>query len=91
VLSACETGLGDLRSSEGVFGLKRAFRAAGAATVVMSLWKVPDRETQEMMELFYANWLDRGMRKADAFNAAQREMARRGDPYLWAGFVLVGE
>jgi CHAT domain-containing protein/tetratricopeptide (TPR) repeat protein len=91
VLSACETGLGDLRSSEGVFGLKRAFRAAGAATVVMSLWKVPDGETQEMMALFYANWLDRGMRKADAFNAAQREMAQRSDPYFWAGFVLVGE
>ena len=91
VLSACETGLGELRQGEGVFGMKRAFRAAGAATVVMSLWKVPDEATQRLMELFYTNWLDKRMAKADAFIAAQRTMAATDGPYYWAGFVLVGE
>ncbi|MBS1910891.1 MAG: CHAT domain-containing protein [Bacteroidetes bacterium] len=92
VLSACETGLGDIMVGEGVFGLKRAFRAAGARAVMMSLWKVPDKQTAELMRLFYANWLDRGMTKPAALVAAQREMAGKyGDPYYWAAFVLVGE
>ncbi|MBS1910890.1 MAG: CHAT domain-containing protein [Bacteroidetes bacterium] len=91
-LSACETGLGDILGGEGVFGLARAFRAAGARAVMMSLWKVPDKQTQELMELFYTNWLDRHMSKPEALNAAQREMAKRyDDPYYWGAFVLVGE
>lgn len=92
VLSACETGLGDVVGNEGVFGLARAFRAAGAKAVMISLWKVPDRQTQELMILFYTNWLDNGMSKPEALNAAQREMAKRyDDPYYWGAFVLVGE
>lgn len=98
VLSACETGLGEIRNGEGVFGLKRAFRAAGAATVIMSLWKVPDDQTRRLMEYFYTNWLEKNMTKADALITAQRTMAHENmtgqettDPYDWGAFVLVGE
>ncbi len=91
VLSACETGLGEIMAGEGVFGLRRAFRAAGAKAVIMSLWQVPDGRTQELMKLFYEYWLDRKMGKAEALNAAQRAMAERYDSYDWGAFVLVGE
>jgi hypothetical protein len=92
VLSACDTGLGDVRGGEGVFGLQRAFIAAGAEAVLMSLWKVPDEHTLELMGLFYDKWLG-GKSKRDAFAFAQQAMRKKypDKPYLWAGFVLVGE
>jgi CHAT domain-containing protein/Tfp pilus assembly protein PilF len=96
VLSACETGLGEVRSGEGVFGLRRALEVAGAQSVLMSLWAVPDRETQELMSLFYEKWLA-GQGKPEALRAAQLEMRQRvrtryGQdlPYYWAAFILVG-
>lgn len=96
VLSACETGRGHLQNGEGVFGLRRALQEAGAEAVVMSLWSVPDRETQELMTLFYENWLS-GMEKPEALRHAQmteREQVekRYGKdlPYYWGAFVLVG-
>jgi CHAT domain-containing protein/Flp pilus assembly protein TadD len=90
VLSACETGLGDIQGNEGVYGLQRAFKIAGAKYLIMSLWQVPDRETMEFMTTFYGNWLEESMTIPDAFRKTQREMRDRFfNPYSWAGFVLV--
>lgn len=89
VLSACETGLGDIEANEGVYGLQRAFKIAGVKYVMMSLWQVPDQATQELMTTFYANWLG-GMEIRKALQEAQTQMRKKyKDPYYWAGFVLV--
>ncbi len=85
VLSACETGLGDINNSEGVFGLQRAFKLAGVNTIIMSLWKVPDQQTSMLMQSFYKHWLN-GMNKHDAFRAAQKEVREiYPGAYYWAG------
>ncbi|MFH2096380.1 MAG: CHAT domain-containing protein [Bacteroidota bacterium] len=88
VLSACETGMGDIRGSEGVYGLQRAFKMAGVKYIIMSLWQVPDKETVEFMELFYRKLLKfKDVRRS--FNETQKEMRKKYDPYYWAAFVLV--
>ncbi len=91
VLSACETGLGDIEGNEGVYGLQRAFKIAGAKYLIMSLWKVNDLSTREFMTEFYRQWLDKGMTIPAAFRTAQANMKAKyvGSPFLWAGFVLV--
>lgn len=90
VLSACETGLGDIQGNEGVYGLQRAFKIAGAKYLIMSLWQVPDFQTQQLMSAFYRNWLQNKMGIPDAFRAAQQAMQKKfKDPFFWAGFVLV--
>jgi len=90
VLSACETGLGDIQGNEGVYGLQRAFKIAGAKYLIMSLWQVPDKQTSLLMTTFYKKWLEDKMSIPDAFHAAQKELRDIGlDPYQWAGFVLV--
>jgi CHAT domain-containing protein/tetratricopeptide (TPR) repeat protein len=96
VLSACETGLGEVAAGEGVFGLRRALQVAGAGSVLMSMWAVPDKETQELMALFYEKWLA-GKDKHVALREAQLEMRARvkdryGEdrPQYWGAFVLVG-
>ena len=88
VLSACETGLGDIKGSEGVFGLQRAFKMAGVKNIIMSLWKVPDKETQELMTLFY-NYCFSGKSVHDALQSAQSDMKKKYPPYYWAGFKLL--
>lgn len=90
VLSACETGLGDITGNEGVYGLQRAFKIAGAKFLLMSLWQVPDFHTQILMKNFYKNWLERGMEIPQAFQNAQNDLRKRyQNPFFWAGFVLV--
>jgi len=94
VLSACETGLGDIKGNEGVYGLQRAFRIAGAKYVLMSLWSVPDEATRLLMTRFYNNWLEKKQPLREAFEEAQQWLrGQKGyeNPYYWGGFVLVGE
>jgi CHAT domain-containing protein len=90
VLSACETALGDIEGSEGVYGLQRAFKMAGVQNLVMSLWKVPDAETSAFMQVFYRNMFNK-QSVSDAFYNAQNSMKikYRNDPYKWAAWVLV--
>jgi tetratricopeptide (TPR) repeat protein len=96
VLSACETGLGAVKSGDGVLGLRRALREAGAQSVLMSLWRMPDIETSELITAFYTHWLG-GAEAHAALRAAEREeratvLRRYGkdDAYYWGAFVLVG-
>jgi len=95
VLSACETGLGETTNGEGVFGLRRALQEAGAQAVLMSMWKVPDEETRQLMTLFYKKWLA-GKDKPTALREAQLELRQdvirrwqQDRPHDWAAFVLV--
>lgn len=90
VLSACETGLGEIKGNEGVFGLQRAFKLAGAKCIIMSLWAVPDNATKELMNRFYTI-LAKGQTNVDrAFSEAQKSMKREGYPVRdWGGFVIL--
>ena len=88
VLSACETALGDIKGTEGVFGLQRAFKLAGVQNMILSLWQVPDKETAELMNLLYTHKLN-GMTNYDAFNKAHDSMRKKYPPYYWAAFVLL--
>lgn len=96
VLSACDTGLGEIKRGNGVSGLRRAFKIAGAQNIIMSLWSVPDVETSWLMEEFYRNYLN-GDNSAVALNKAKAALRKRlierdgkSDPYYWAAFVLEG-
>ncbi|HLA26546.1 MAG TPA: tetratricopeptide repeat protein [Syntrophales bacterium] len=98
VLSACETGVGDVKNGEGVYGLRRAFTQAGAKSLVMSLWSVPDRETKELMVSFYKNLQSGKINRAEALRQAalkQRETVKtrygHDSPYYWGAFVFLGE
>jgi CHAT domain-containing protein len=90
VLSACQTGLGDVKGSEGVEGLERGFKMAGVRNIVMSLWQVPDKETTEFMTNFYKSWLE-GLEFHEAFRTTQVAMRKKypQEPFKWAGFVMV--
>ena len=91
VLSACQTGLGEI-NSDGVYGLQRGFKMAGVDYLIYSLWEVPDYQTQELMVNFYKNWT-KGTDVRDAFKKAQEYMKtkyanKKGAIYDWAAFVL---
>ena len=92
VLSACETGRGEVKNGEGVYGLRKAFADAGAKNIIMSLWKVDDKVTQEFMTSFYSNWLNNKSTIRVAFNKTQQDIkAKYPQPYYWGAFILVGE
>ena len=103
VLSACQTGNGEI-SGEGVFGMQRGFKIAGAQSIIMSLWNVGDEATKYMMEQFYKYYLDQNMTKREAFLKAQQDVKAKDDEYAskdsdyskkrliqphWAAFILL--
>ena len=91
ILSACETALGDI-TTDGVAGLQRGFKKAGANSILMSLWKVDDAATCKLMTEFYSNWIGKKMTKHDALEAAKRTVREtKGweDPKYWAAFILL--
>lgn len=97
VLSACETGLGDVRAGQGVYGLRHAFLYAGARSLVLSLFEVPDAQTREMMKRFYES-LEAGPGKLDGLHQAKLDVLRQrrkqsgaAHPFFWASFILVGD
>ena len=91
VLSACDTGLGEVRNGEGIYGLRRAFVLAGAESLVMSLWSVSDYPTKKLMTEYYQN-LKQGMGRGSALRQAQLKMVKENlHPFYWANFIQSGE
>ena len=98
VLSACDTGLGEVKAGEGVFGLRRAFQIAGVRTVIMSLWSVDDQAARLWMRTLYERRLQKHLGTAVAVHEASlsvlRDRRMRGQsthPFYWAGFVATGD
>ena len=92
-LSGCDTGVGEVRNGEGVYGLRRAFVLAGAETLVLSLWPVSDYLTRQMMTTYYTG-LRAGLGRGDALRRAKLAMLQRQGqqhPFYWAGFIQSGE
>jgi CHAT domain-containing protein len=90
VLSACDTGRGEIHLGQGVYGLRRAFMAAGAETVIASLWKVNDNSTHFLMEFYYRNLLA-GQGRASALREAMLSLrATHPHPHAWAPFIALG-
>ncbi|WP_157638193.1 CHAT domain-containing protein [Flexithrix dorotheae] len=91
ILSACETGRGENKVGEGVYGLQRALLVAGTNSIIMSLFKVSDEATQKLMLYFYKNWLEKKMDKRTAFIEAKKELRKEyKDPIFWAAFIMIG-
>lgn len=90
VLSACETGLGELEAGEGVYGLQRAFLVAGAKVLVMSMFKVDDAATQQLMLKFYQKWLNSGHLRESFIEAKKELRADYPEPIYWGAFIMIG-
>lgn len=91
ILSACQTGLGEIITGEGVFGFRRSFSIAGARTLIMSLWSVPDQETQELMIQYYHE-LQSGKGRSEALRNAQLQIkSRKPHPFYWGAFICQGD
>lgn len=93
VLSACDTGVGEVKNNEGVYGLRRAFFLSGTESLVMSLWSISDQVTRELMTNYYKN-LKLGMGRGAALRKVQLEMLKkenRQHPFYWAAFIQSGE
>lgn len=93
VLSACDTGVGEVKTGEGVFGLRRAFQLAGAESLLMSLWPVSDQVTRDLMTGYYRN-LKRGSGRGEALRRVQLDMLTKADrrhPFYWASFIHGGD
>lgn len=90
VLSACNTGAGDVQAGDGVFGLQRAFLTAGAKSLVMSSWSVPSQETTQIMSDFY-RLIEKGLSKAEALQQAKlKVLETHPNPFYWGAFIFVG-
>jgi CHAT domain-containing protein len=98
VLSACATGIGEVKTGEGVFGLRRAFQVAGVRTIIMSLWPVEDNATREWMTMLYRQRFTKGLSTADSVREAslkvlreRRARSQSTHPFYWAVFVAAGD
>jgi CHAT domain-containing protein len=89
-LSACETGRGEVKSGEGVYGLQRSFIVAGAQNVVMTLFKVDDAVTQKLVTMFYTEWIKTGNKRTAFNNAKKAILLEYKDPIYWGSFIMVG-
>jgi CHAT domain-containing protein len=90
VLSACETGLGDLEAGEGVYGLQRAFLVAGAKVLIMSMFKVDDDATQKLMLKFYQKWLNSNNLRQSFIEAKKELRVEYPEPIYWGAFMMIG-
>jgi CHAT domain-containing protein len=90
VLSACETGLGELQAGEGVYGLQRAFLVAGAKVLIMSMFKVDDEATQKLMLKFYQKWLNSGNMRQSFLDAKKELRDEYPEPIYWGAFMMIG-
>jgi CHAT domain-containing protein len=90
VLSACETGLGDLEAGEGVYGLQRAFLVAGAKVLIMSMFKVDDEATQKLMLKFYQKWLNSADLRQSFIDAKKELRVEYPEPIYWGAFMMIG-